>query len=114
MPHDLCGLVQAQTENFLPQRTYQADAIAETLAMSKRSLQRLLAEQGLSYSQMLAEVRQRLAVDWLENTDKPVGDIAYDLGYTDCSNFSRAFRRQVGITPQAWRGNQGKSSPSGG
>ena len=51
---------------------------------------------------MLAEARQRLAIDWLENTDKPVGEIAFDLGYTDSSNFSRAFRREVGLTPQAW------------
>jgi AraC-like DNA-binding protein len=111
LPNDFCGLVRVQLENFLPRGIYQIDAIAETLAISKRSLQRLLADEGMSYSQMLAEVRQRLAVDWLDTTDKPVGEIAYDLGYRDCSNFSRAFRREVGISPQAWRGNQGKSSP---
>lgn len=110
LPNDLGGLVQAQIRSFLPMGNYQADAIAETLAMSKRSLQRLLAEQGLSYSQMLTEVRQRLAVDWLENSDKPVGEIAFDLGYTDSSNFTRAFRREVGIAPQAFRGNPGTGS----
>jgi AraC-like DNA-binding protein len=54
---------------------------------------------------MLAEARQRLAIDWLEKTDKTVGEIAFDLGYTDSSNFSRAFRREVGLTPQAFRGS---------
>jgi AraC-like DNA-binding protein len=73
--------------------------------MSKRSLQRLLAEQGLRYSQLLAKARQRLAVAWLEETGKTVGEIAFDLGYTDSSNFSRAFRLQVGMTPKAFRGN---------
>lgn len=111
LPNDLCGLVQVQIENFLPQGIHQIDGIAETLAMSKRSLQRLLADEGLSYSQLLAEVRQRLAVDWLETTDKSVGEIAYTLGYTDSSNFSRAFRRQVGISPQAWRESGEKGSP---
>jgi AraC-like DNA-binding protein len=57
LPGDLGGLVRVQIESFLRQGTYQVDAIAESLAMSKRSLQRLLAEQGLSYSQMLAEAR---------------------------------------------------------
>jgi len=109
LPNDLGGMVRVQIESFLRQGTYQVDAIAESLAISKRSLQRLLAEQGLSYSQMLAEVRQRLAVDWLENTDKPVGEIAFDLGYRDSSNFSRAFRREVGLAPQAFRVNSGNS-----
>jgi AraC-like DNA-binding protein len=58
---------------------------------------------------MLAEARQRLAIDWLENTDKTVGEIAFDLGYTDSSNFSRAFRREVGLTPQAFRGSSENS-----
>ena len=111
LPNDFCGLVQVQIENFLPQGNHQVDVIAETLAMSKRSLQRLLADEGLSYSQMLAEVRQRLAVDWLETTEKSIGDIANDLGYTDSSNFSRAFRRHVGISPQAFRCNGEKGSP---
>jgi AraC-like DNA-binding protein len=110
LPNDLGGLVQAQIKSFLLQGNYHVDAIAESLAMSKRSLQRLLAEQGLSYSQMLAEARQRLAVDWLETTDKPVGEIAFDLGYRDSSNFSRAFRREVGMTPRAFRGTPGKGS----
>ena len=111
LPNDFGGVVQVQIESFLRQGAYKVDAIAESLAMSKRSLQRLLAEQGLSYSQMLAEVRQRLAADWLENTDKSVGEIAFELGYTDVSNFSRAFRRQVGITPQVFRRNGEKGSP---
>jgi AraC-like DNA-binding protein len=111
LPNDLSGMVRMQIESFLRQRSsYQVDAIAESLAMSKRSLQRLLAEQGLSYSRMLAEARQRLAVDWLENTGKPVGEIAFDLGYTDSSNFTRAFRREVGITPHAVRDTPGTGS----
>ncbi len=111
LPNDLGGLVQEQIKRFLQQGTYQVDAIAESFAMSKRSLQRLLQEQGLSYSQMLAEVRQRLAVDWLENTDKPVGEIGFDLGYTDSSNFSRAFHRQIGTSPQAFRDNRKEGPP---
>jgi AraC-like DNA-binding protein len=107
LPNDLGGVVRMQIESFLLQGAYQVDAIAESLAMSKRSLQRLLAEQGLSYSQILSEARQRLAVVWLETTDKPVGEIAFDLGYTDSSNFSRAFRREVGSTPQAFRRHSG-------
>jgi AraC-like DNA-binding protein len=62
-----------------------------------------MAEQGLSYSQVLAEVRLQQAVDWLENTDKPIGEIAFDLGYTDASNFTRAFHLELGRSPQNFR-----------
>ena len=71
--------------------------------MSSRSLQRRLADQGTTFSQVLAETRLRLAAGWLKNTDKPIGEIAFDLGYTDASNFTRAFRRQTGAPPQLFR-----------
>lgn len=103
LPQDLYGLVQLQIENLLSDQTFAIETVAETLAMRRRSLQRSLAQQGLTYSQVLAETRLRRAVDWLDNTDKPIGEIAFDLGYTDASNFTRAFRRQTGVSPQTFR-----------
>lgn len=103
MPEDLGGLVQLQIEALLSDRAAHVDTVAETLAMSRRGLQRGLAEQGLSYSQMLNEVRVRRAADSLTAGDKPIAEIAYDLGYTDASNFTRAFRRQTGVSPHAFR-----------
>jgi len=103
LPEDLSGLVRLQIETLLSVRNFEIETVAETLAISRRSLQRSLAQQGLTYSQVLAETRLRRAVDWLDNTDKPVGDIAFDLGYTDASNFTRAFRRQTGVSPQTFR-----------
>jgi AraC-like DNA-binding protein len=103
LPQDLYSLVQLQIENLLSSRTFAIEAVAETLAMSPRSLQRSLAQQGLTYSLVLAETRARRAADWLQNTDKPVAEIAFDLGYTDASNFTRAFRRRSGVPPQTFR-----------
>ena len=40
---------------------------------------------------------------WLETTEMPVMDMALALGYTDTSNFTRAFRRRTGIPPQRYR-----------
>jgi len=103
LPEDLGGLVQLQIESLLPCRPLQIDFVAETLAMSPRSLQRALARHGLTYSQLLAETRMRKAAHWLENTDKPIAKIAFDLCYTDPSNFTRAFRLQTGVPPQTFR-----------
>ncbi len=103
LPEDLGGLVGLELENLLPERWFEIDTVAEILGMSRRSLQRRLAQQGLTYSKVLAETRLRRAVEWLEGTDKSVAEIAFDLGYTDGSNFTRAFRRQTGVSPQTFR-----------
>lgn len=110
LPTALPDLVGLQIESLLQDRVFQIAPIAETLAMSSRSLQRRLAETGLTYSQVLSETRLRKAADWLESTDIPIGEIAFYLGYTDASNFTRAFRRQMGISPQAFRNTAGINS----
>jgi AraC-like DNA-binding protein len=110
LPRDLVSAVRLQIETLLPARAYPIDTIAETLAVSTRSLQRRLAEQGLTYSKVLAETRLRLAANRLKNTDIPVAEIAFDLGYTDASNFTRAFRAKTGVSPRAFRDNA-KTSP---
>mgnify|MGYP001787607280 CR=1 FL=1 len=71
--------------------------------MSKRTLQRAMAKEGLNYSDLLVELRMRRALHWLDHTDRPVMDIASALGYTDASNFTRAFRRHTGMSPRAFR-----------
>jgi AraC-like DNA-binding protein len=105
VPKEVGGLVQLQIESLLTCRALQIDLVAESLGMSSRSLQRALASQGLSYSQILTDARIRQAAHWLENSDKPIAEIAFDLAYTDASNFTRAFRRQTGVSPLAFRNN---------
>lgn len=105
LPENLHGLVQLQIESMLSRRPLQIDTVAETLGMNTRSLQRSLAKQGLTYSCLLSEARMEKASIWLENTAKPIAEIASDLGYQDASNFTRAFQRQVGISPQLFRKN---------
>ena len=107
LPKDLAGLVELQIESLLPDRAVPVDLVAETLGTSRRSLQRGLAVQGVSYTDLLTAVRVRRAATWLECTDKPVVEIALDLGYTDPSNFTRAFRRQTGVSPKAFRDTAG-------
>jgi len=105
LPTDLVGVVQLQIESLLPGHAIEIDVIAESLNTSRRSLQRSLAKQALTYSQVLIATRMRLAAKWLANSDKPIAEIAFDLGYQDASNFTRAFRRQIGVSPQSFREN---------
>ena len=103
LPNDLVGLVELQIESVLAGRAVPVDLIAESLGMSRRGLQRGLAARSISYRELLHRVRLRRAADWLTRSDKPVIEIALDLGYTDASNFTRAFRRQTGVSPQRFR-----------
>jgi AraC-like DNA-binding protein len=103
---DAVGL---QIQSLLPARKYGIGAIAETLDLSPRTLQRRLEQEGLTFSQLLSDVRLRMAADRLSSTDMGIWAIALDLGYTDASNFTRAFRAKTGVSPQTFRENINKS-----
>ena len=100
---DLSDLVQLQIEALLCDENLHIDTVAESLMMSRRSLQRALAEQGTSYSELLADTRIHNALDRLQFSEETIADIAFELGYTDASNFTRAFRLRNGVSPQEFR-----------
>jgi AraC-like DNA-binding protein len=71
--------------------------------MSPRTLIRHLREEGGNYQQLLDHVRSELACWLLLQTPLSIEAIAEQLGYQDSSNFSRTFRRWLGMTPRAFR-----------
>lgn len=80
-----------------------AAQMATRLNMSERTLRRRLEALGTSYQALLDGVRQRLAEDYLRSTDLPVQEIAELLGYTEATNFRRAFLKWTGESPLACR-----------
>jgi AraC-like DNA-binding protein len=76
---------------------------ARLLHVSPRTLHRRLVEEGTSFRATLEEVRRALAVDYLGSDRFGVAEIAYRLGYSDLSNFRRAFKRWERMPPDAWR-----------
>ena len=61
--------------------------------LGPRPLQRLLMEQGTSFSQLLERDRRQKAVQLLLKEDLTMSEIARMLGYSDPSNFGRAVRK---------------------
>lgn len=76
---------------------------ANRIGFSKRTLQRELNNNGLDWSRLLEQIRLHRAIDLIEATEMKLGDVAYELGYVDPSNFGRAFRRWTGVTPGEYR-----------
>jgi AraC-like DNA-binding protein len=79
--------------------------VSRKLAVSERTLQRRLREEGTSFAEILDEVRRELAQQYLANPAVTLHEIAFLLGYSEPSAFHRAFRRWTGATPQAFRRN---------
>ncbi|HRH16399.1 MAG TPA: AraC family transcriptional regulator ligand-binding domain-containing protein [Aquabacterium sp.] len=83
------------------------EQMAEIEHVSARTLIRYLREEGATYQQLLDGVREELACWLLVQTPLSVEAIAERLGYQDTSNFSRTFRRWLGMTPREFRGSTG-------
>ncbi len=89
---------------FLPYRGPPSAAEAADMAgMSRSTLFRHLSEEGVSYKELVEEVRYRAACEFLKNPRLTLKDIAYLLGYSVPSNFIRAFRKLAGTTPNEFR-----------
>lgn len=93
----------------LPSGPVTEDDTARSLNVSKRTLQRKLRESGETFRSLLARVRMALADRYLQNDDYSMTEIAFLLGYTDTSAFSRAFRSWHGHSPTRERELKGAS-----
>ena len=79
------------------------EQVARGLHVSPRTLRRQLAQEGTSFRSLVTEVRLTLAEEYLSGGAMPVGEVATRLGYSDASSFTRAFTRQHGLPPGAFR-----------
>ena len=88
--------------------TYSRDVIttreelADLLNISPRTLDRRLQDEGASFRELSRRIRFQRACDLLEAGQMSMVEIALELGYRDSANFTRAFRREAGITPSRW------------
>ena len=79
------------------------ERVARELHTSSRTLQRRLHENDVSFRELQANMRHKIASELLRGTEIPVQDIARRLGYRKPGAFARAFARWTGRTPLAYR-----------
>ena len=81
--------------------------------MSQRSLQRKLQHENSSFTSLLNETQQQLAMQYIRESHRSIGEITYLLGYSEPGSFTRAFRRWTGKSPMQFRGHRQLSHPDG-
>ena len=79
------------------------DAVAKGLAMSPRSLQRALSDEGTTYQELLDQARRGLAMRYLADSGAVIFEVAILLGFSEPSAFHRAFKRWTGHTPREFQ-----------
>ncbi len=100
---DLIEKLRRSLRVLLLHRVVSGDAVADMLAMHRRTLNRRLEALGTTFRGVLEEVRFEAACQLLAATHLPLDDIAAALGYAGTSPFTRAFRRSAGTSPGQWR-----------
>ena len=77
--------------------------MAHFMGISERTFYRRLAEEGLSFRDVLQDAQSALARELLSETDCSIAEIAFLTGFSEQSTFSRAFKRWVGEAPARYR-----------
>jgi AraC-like DNA-binding protein len=85
--------------------TPHQETIAHSLNVSLRSLQRKLNNEDTNFKTLLETTRRELALHYIRETHRSLGEITYLLGFSEPSNFTRAFKRWTGVSPIEYRGN---------
>ncbi len=98
--------VKSALLEMLPSGLNTIEHMADRLAMSKRTLQRRLSSEEVTYQQVLQEVRQELAKHYLKQPHLTQGEISYLLGFQDTNSFTRAYSHWTGSPPGQFRSLQ--------
>jgi AraC-like DNA-binding protein len=80
-----------------------AEEMAEQLGLSLRTLHRRLATNGLSYQEILDNMRRSVAIEFLENTHLQMDQVAERVGFSDAASFRKAFKKWTSRSPSDYR-----------
>jgi AraC-like DNA-binding protein len=102
-PERVASAVRELLVDMLPSGQASQQAVAKRLNRSLSTLQRQLHAEGQSFQTIREDTRQRLAEAYVRSQELSLSEVAYLLGFSDQSNFSRAFRRWTGMSPREFR-----------
>ncbi len=99
------GLVEQVRKLIInqPGRISTPEDVASQLHISYRTLRRRLSDEGTSFKEIHNELRMGMAGEYMRQTELTTQEIAFLLGYSEASNFHRAFKLWYGKTPGDYR-----------
>lgn len=102
-PNKVASQVRSLLIAQLPSGRVGQDEVSARLNRSTSTLQRQLKNEGLSYRDVLEDTQRSLAENYLREKQYTHAQIAYMLGFSDQSNFSRAFKRWTSMSPRQFQ-----------
>ena len=110
--NDVATRCQASLLERLSSGELSETQMAQRLHMSRRTLQRKLAEAEITYQKLVDDTRRDLALRYLEDPRHSITDITFMLGFSQQSAFTRAFKRWTGTSPTDYRTAANASRPA--
>jgi len=105
-PHKVASQVRRLLIDLLPSGKADQELVSSRLNRSASTLQRQLQGEGITYREVLESTQRNLAETYLRDKKHSHAQIAYLLGFSEQSNFSRAFKRWTTMTPRQFQANQ--------
>lgn len=87
----------------IPSGDCTIENVASLLHISKRTLQRKLAQEETNYKDLLQQVRTELADHYLLQSRLPLAEISFLLGFQETNSFIRAYQQWKGVSPTDFR-----------
>lgn len=99
----LSDKVRKLIEKKLARDCVDAEHISEKLFMSRHTLYRKLKQEGIAFHELVDQVRKEKALSYISTGKRSMSEIAFLLGFSELSAFSRAFKRWTGQSPAHYK-----------
>ena len=107
-PAKVASQVRRLLIDMLPSGNVDQELVSNRLNRSTSTLQRQLQGEGVSYRDVLESTQRNLAETYLQEKRHSHAQIAYLLGFSEQSNFSRAFKRWTSMSPRQYQDSRDK------
>jgi AraC-like DNA-binding protein len=104
--HSVRGRVENLLVPILQTGDATVEAVASELGLSRQTLFRKLSAEGVTFQQVLDQLRHKLALHYLISNKATVQRTARLVGFSDATAFSRAFKRWTGARPREYVGKR--------
>ncbi|SOE62298.1 AraC-type DNA-binding protein [Burkholderia sp. D7] len=101
--NDVVATVRQKIIEYLPNGDCTRDKVASAMCISPTTLQFKLSQCDTHFHELLDTTRKELASSYVQQSALSITEITFLLGFSDTSNFTRAFKRWEGVSPTNYR-----------